>query len=110
MYKLFLDDKRKPKEVGFHETDWILAESFYDAIEYVMSLGVPHTISFDHDLGDDSHGKTGFDFAKWLVEQDMNGDYLIPDEFWFTVHSANPVGAANIQSYLDNYLRVKNDN
>lgn len=62
----------------------------------------------DHDLGTDREGNllpTGYDFAKWLIEMDMDGIITIPPDFAFTVHSANPVGAKNIQGYLMNYLQ-----
>jgi hypothetical protein len=32
----------------------------------------------------------------------------IPQDFQFYVHSKNPIGAKNIQMYLDNYLTMKN--
>ncbi|WP_371131695.1 cyclic-phosphate processing receiver domain-containing protein [Sulfuricurvum sp.] len=51
---------------------------------------------------------SGYDFAKWLVEMDMDGKIHIPEDFYFTVHSANPVGAKNIQEYLRNYLLCRN--
>lgn len=67
-------------------------------------------ISFDHDLGMDNERKvlpSGYDFAKWLVEMDMNGIISIPKDFTFTVHSANPVGAENIRTYLCSYMEFK---
>ena len=50
---------------------------------------------------------TGFDFAKWLVEMDMDNIYKFPENFSFHVHSANPVGKANIEGYLNNYLKSR---
>lgn len=38
---------------------------------------------------------------------DMDGKIEIPKDFYFTVHSANPVGAKNIQEYLMNYLKYR---
>ncbi len=37
----------------------------------------------------------------------MNLDYIFPDNFEFYVHSANPVGKQNIESYLNNYCKTK---
>jgi hypothetical protein len=48
------------------------------------------------------------DFAKWLVNLDLDG-ILMPDDFQFHVHSANPTGAANIQGLLDNYMASKKE-
>ena len=50
--------------------------------------------------------KTGFHCAKWLVDYCLDNDLRLPP---FQVHSANPVGRQNIQSYLDNakkYLKI----
>lgn len=103
--KLYLDDLRMPTE----EFDFI-ARSYEEAITIIQKHGCMSYISFDHDLGADDDGqllKSGFDFAKWLVEADINGIYLFADNFSFKVHSQNPVGKANIIALLDGYLRFK---
>jgi hypothetical protein len=75
----------------------------------VKTLGMPVAISFDHDLADahyigaESKEKTGYDFAKWLV--DFHLDNNITPDFDYKVHSMNPVGAKNIQTLLDNFVR-----
>lgn len=103
-YNLYLDDIRNPQD---NSKDWVIQRSFATAVHFVCKNGFPNFVSFDHDLGDDAP-QTGYNFAKWLVERDMDhGD--MPDDFSFNVHSANPVGAENIQRYLDNYLRIKNN-
>ena len=43
--------------------------------------------------------KTGMDCAKWLVDFCIDNDKRIPDYF---VQSANPVGAKNIASLINN--------
>lgn len=97
-YNLYVDDERNPKS----EIDFIVVRSYNEAIEYINTNGIPGYISFDHDLGSD---KTGYDLAKWL------GDKVISDAavmFRYFVHSANPVGAENINKYLEfisNYIR-----
>lgn len=101
-WKLYLDDIRTPKDPTY-----VISRTVEDAQNLVLTCGVPSFISFDHDLGTDNAGNllpTGYDFAKWLVEMDMNGKFTIPPNFGFTVHSANPVGAMNIEKYLVNYL------
>ena len=78
-------------------------------------------ISLDHDLGDSAmkewhtnvyHNykldynniteKTGYDCAKWLVEQWMDGKPIV-DVY---THSANAIGSANIMGYINNYRHV----
>lgn len=106
---LYLDDIRHPKYL--HE--YTIVRSYDEAIAYIEEHGIPQSISFDHDLGEDDKGNilpTGYDFAKWLVEMDMDGKYTIPEDFEFNVHSANPVGKENIESYLNNYIAFKKKN
>jgi hypothetical protein len=126
-WNLYLDDERTPKT----ERDWVIARSSEEAKNLVMKNGCPDYISFDHDLGfripDEMKDKnpsdfpmvetpigyfregviieeTGLDFAKWLIEQDMNGSIVIPENFEYNVHSANPVGAKNIKDLMASYL------
>ena len=120
MKYLFLDDERMPRDVkwlliggvGSWGADWQIVRSFDEAIKWVQDNGFPDVISFDHDLGlmhyanDYSDGKTGYDFAKWLVEYDMDTNTM-PGTFSFTVHSKNPQGTINIEKLLDNYIRFK---
>lgn len=105
MMKLYLDDVRDLPDESF-----LLARSYEEAVLFVKENGIPPFISFDHDLGVDENEKllpTGFDFAKWLVEMDMDNIYKFPENFSFNVHSANPVGKANIEGYLNNYLNFR---
>ena len=120
MKYLFLDDERMPKDVtwvrignvGHWGADWQIVRSLQEAKDWVLKNGFPDVISFDHDLGLDHYSgnysdkTTGFDFAKWLVEYDMDTNTM-PSNFAFTVHSMNPVGVQNIRSLLDNYIRQK---
>ncbi len=129
MKYLFLDDERMPRDVtwmliggvGSWGADWQIVRSFNTAVEWVLKNGIPDVISFDHDLGYEeydttnsglvivtkaSEEKSGYDFAKWLVEHDIDTGTM-PDSFKFTVHSMNPEGAKNIQMFLDNYLKFR---
>lgn len=104
-YTLFIDDVRFPKEspqlISYDLV--MIARSFEDAVSIVENYGCPTTISFDHDLGP---GPTGYDFAKWLVEKDLDRDgEFIPEDFSFVVHSANIVGSQNITHLLTAYLK-----
>lgn len=96
--RLYIDDIRNPKG----DFDKITRNS-EETINYLLRYGCPDFISFDHDLGGDD---TSIIIIKWMVEMDldMSGEF-IPDNFTFNVHSANPVGAANIEGYLGGYLR-----
>lgn len=99
---LFLDDERYPAP---DLKNWIIARCYESAVELIKSWRMPSYISFDHDLGSDL---TGYDFAKWIVEQDLNAAGLfIPKNFDFYVHSQNNIGAVNIRVYLTNYLEMK---
>lgn len=99
MAGLYIDDLRNPQQ------PLDIARNSQEAINYVKQNGCPSYISFDHDLGGDD---TAMNFVKWLVEYDMdqNGT-VIPENFDFNVHSANPVGAKNIESYLLSYLNQR---
>ena len=96
-WKLWLDDIRQVPD-----STWTCAHTVTQAQNLIKKYGVPDSISFDHDLGE---GLTGYDFAKWLCIKDDNKECIIPDDFTYTVHSANPVGAKNIQMYMDTYLK-----
>jgi hypothetical protein len=101
-YRLFIDDERYPPRDG---NEWVIARNYEEVFDIIEERGMPSFISFDHDLGDDE--PSGFHITKKLVELDMDGDQKFPSEFQYYVHSANPVGKANIEGYIDNYMRVK---
>jgi len=120
MKYLFLDDERMPGDVtwlmiggvGSWGADWQIVRSRREAQDWVLKNGFPNVISFDHDLGlmhyagDYSDRNTGMDFAKWLVEYDMDTGTM-PADFKYTVHSKNPEGAKNITQLLENYINFK---
>ena len=103
--RMFLDDIRTAK----YDYD-VIVRSYDEALTYVEENGIPNFISFDHDLGCDNKGnilKSGYDFAKWLVDMDIDEIYKFPKDFHFNVHSANPIGKNNIEAILNNYLKFK---
>jgi hypothetical protein len=112
MWNLFLDDLRSPSEAvnPLSITKWVIARSVTQAKELVAVRGAPIVVSFDHDLGVEE-GNDGYAFAKWLVEKDLDAiehhRSFLPPDFKFQVHSANPIGAANIEHLLTNWLRYK---
>lgn len=105
-YRMFVDDIRNPDWVYVNQdvSDWQVCRTMAEAQDVISDLGWPCWISFDHDLGDNI--PTGYDLAKWLVEQDLDSN-LMPQGWSYAVHSANPVGAANIKGLLDSYLSQK---
>ena len=115
---LFLDDDRNPKDVTWVNIPrnflWEVVRSHNEAVEWVEENGFPDVVSFDHDLadvhyaGDFSKEKTGYDFAKWLVERDLD-NHDMPEDFEFYVHSMNPVGAENISNLLQMYKLRRSD-
>jgi len=104
-YSLFIDDERDPPRNDGR--NWVVARDWEAVMMMLRIHGMPGFISFDHDLGIDNH--SGHDIAKFLIELDMGGDsdFEIPEEFDFYVHSQNPVGKANIEGLLRNYLQFR---
>lgn len=117
-YKIYLDDVRTP----IHES-WVTVRDFYEFVDKIEELGLENieVISLDHDLGPEAmkeyfknvatnyelhyeniNEKTGLDCAKWLVAESMVSKIPLPQIF---VHSANPIGAANIIGYINNFLK-----
>lgn len=103
-YKMFLDDLRDVEQYYPNE-EFVVCRTYQEAVDYVKAHGIPMFISFDHDLGDteNENEETGYTFAKYLIDYMM--DNRIATEFEYHVHSANPVGAMNIMSYLENAFK-----
>lgn len=97
-YTLFLDDERDPVDPNS-----VVCRSYEEAVLAVTFMGIPDHIDFDHDLG---YGRTGHDFAKWLVNRAIDGDGHMPKTY--AVHSQNHIGAENIRSTMDSYYRYIN--
>jgi len=105
-YKLYLDDIRDPKDSGYSSNDdWEICRTPEEAMQTIKVLGCPYFISFDHDMGMGTM-LTGMDLAKWIVKKNEKKEIFLPSAFSFKVHSANPIGAENIRSYLNNYLEM----
>lgn len=104
-YHLFIDDERNPPRNDGN--NWIVARDWEDVKLTLRREGFPKFISFDHDLGENTID--GYEIVKKLVEFDMGcGDLKFPANFAFYVHSQNPVGKRNIEHYLSQYLKVRN--
>lgn len=99
-YRLFIDDLRDPVS-----SSWMVARTSSAAIALLETCGCPYEISFDHDLGGDD---TAMVVVKRLIEMDLDaGGKYIPEDFIFSVHSANPVGKENILGLLQAYLKYR---
>ena len=98
-YVLFLDDVRDPGW-AFGD-DCLIARNVEEAVAKVCLLGLPHTISFDHDLG--KNQPTAMKFMWWLIECDLDGRYDLNNIKNVIIHSANPVGAQNLKALWDGY-------
>ena len=103
---IFLDDFRKPnKYVNMNLNKVYQAYSYNEFCSLVRKLyekyGYIDCVWFDHDLGDADAG-TGYDCAKYLVDFCIDHYMKLPE---YHIQSANPVGRANIDSYLKSYLK-----
>ena len=108
---LFLDDLRFPSEVTwvtlptYSDNEWIIVRSYAEAVAWILENGWPDFVAFDHDLGDIevvSEERTGYDFANWLIEYDLDGN-LMPENFNYVVHSMNHIGGKRITALFENY-------
>jgi hypothetical protein len=119
MTKIYLDDVRTPVDVE----KWVIVRSYEEFVDKVSQIGLENIelISLDHDLGDTAMAewhknvyhnytldynnikeKTGYDCAKWLVDQWEEGQPVV-DVY---THSANAIGSANIMGYINNYKHI----
>ena len=115
---LYLDDVRIPTE-----GEWEIVRNYDEFVAHIKLNGLENyeVISLDHDLGEGAMveyytnvkpnyeldynripEKTGMDCARYLVAEAMNKKIPLPTIY---VHSANPIGAANIIGYVNNYFR-----
>ena len=118
-WNLFIDDERELADVTwapwqvqekYRNEEWVIARTYGDAIIEVLNRGFPKFISFDHDLGHEKY--TGHYFATKLVENDIisgnkesRASYRFSTDFDYYVHSKNPIGKANIEGLLNNYMK-----
>jgi hypothetical protein len=114
---LYLDDIRTPKD-----DRWKVVRSYDEFVAHIKMNGLENyeTISLDHDLGDTAKDeyytnvrdnykidynniteKTGLDCAKFLVAESMTKGIPLPAIY---IHSANPIGSANMMGYINNYF------
>lgn len=126
-FRIYLDDVRTPESPNNEWVEgipeWTVVRSYDEFINAVTEIGLENieVISLDHDLGpsamaeyyknvhpnfkldyDNISEKTGYDVAKWLVNECIRLDIKMPEVY---THSANPIGSANIMGYINNYLK-----
>jgi hypothetical protein len=115
--RIYLDDVRTPIN-----NEWVVVRDYDSFVSEIKKWGLQNfeLISLDHDLGDSAMNeyynnvhpnytldynniveKTGYDVAKFLVSESMTSNIPLPQIY---VHSANPIGSANIMGYINNYL------
>ena len=115
--RLYLDDIRTPVD-----DDWIVVRNYDEFVAQLKlnGLGNFEVISLDHDLGEGAmveyytnvknnymldynniEERTGMDCCRYLVSESMNEKIPLPQIY---VHSANPIGSANMLGYINNYL------
>jgi hypothetical protein len=115
--RLYLDDIRTPVD-----DDWIVVRNYDEFVAQIKlrGLGNFEVISLDHDLGEGAmveyytnvknnymldynniKERTGMDCCRYLVSESMNEKIPLPQIY---VHSANPIGSANMLGYINNYL------
>lgn len=95
-YRLFIDDERFPVT-----PDWFVARNSFQAIKALELYGLPQEIAFDHDLGGQD---TSIGFINALESELIDRNLKFPKGFEYTVHSQNPIGAANIISKMDSLI------
>ena len=106
---IWLDDLRDPADprmdwlayspIG-REVEVIWLKDYFQFKNWILENGLPDGICFDHDLGEDT--PTGYDSAKWLVNYCLDNNISPPA---WSSQSANPVGKANINRLLKNFVR-----
>ena len=139
-YNLFIDDERVPFKKGtdfvyqqdsaydltgnrkYRTLNWLIVRNFGDFKETIEKLGLPETISFDHDLQDFHYyhyqtytfytGKidytvvegTGYECAKWLINYLIDNDLDAPE---ILIHTQNIIGAENIRKLFEDYKKSR---
>lgn len=93
--KLWLDDIRPAPDAS-----WTHCRTQGEASHFLRT-GLVEEISFDHDLGENAGD--GYSLAKEIEKSAAAGNMRRP--LVWHIHSANPVGRANIQAAMESHLR-----
>ena len=98
---IYMDDVRDAPS-----DQWIVlrnAEITYAFIVEFAKEGYQMVVSLDHDLGENK--RTGYDLLNWL-EKDIVTDENFRPNICFQIHSANPVGRANMERAIGAIMRL----
>ena len=118
-YNIFLDDVRVPTDVTWADVPidqhYSVVRNYNEFTNLIMLRGLPKFVCYDHDLADSHYRyglkhdiipyseykeRTGYDCAKWLVAYCADKNIKHPP---YVVHSLNPIGKKNIESYIESY-------
>jgi hypothetical protein len=97
-WKLYLDDVRDPDEQGWT----VIRSSIMAVVTIVKRKEIPEFMSLDHDLGEDDNTMRFLKELHHIWEDWGSEPDLIPG---YVVHSANPVGAKNIISFMESWKK-----
>lgn len=104
-WELWLDDVRNPEifaERLYHRefTCLLWARDTEQACYFVKTFGLPDFMALDHDLGlsYSGRGQTSMKFLRWLSRYSDD----CPE---YGIHSDNPEGAKNIESFMRSWKR-----
>lgn len=93
-------------EEMFEGAEIHIVRRYDEAIAWIDKNACPDFIFFDHDI--QSELKTGFDVLKYLIEKDLDENYLNKKVQIF-FHTQNNIGRSNMQNYWNNYKRYINE-
>lgn len=101
---LFLDDERSPPD----PERWAVARSHGSFTSLIKQLD-PIVISFDHDLGADEAGSPlpdGIRCMRALIDLAIRQPTALTSLRLVILHSANPIGRANLRGLLESAQRA----
>lgn len=89
-WELYIDDERFP------DKPIIIARTSREAILMVGYWGCPSCIHFDYDLAD----KNVEEFIDWFEGQLEQGNFTLPVDFTYAIHSSNKEGRVRIKERM----------
>lgn len=117
-WNLFIDDLREPQHVKWamggpsseYTQAWVqavVARTVSEAIDQLERHHfLPNCISFDHDLGPGEPPAT--EVMWYLINGHLDAKWNCDEIYGVQVHSANPVGAANLLALWEGFCRFHN--
>lgn len=103
-WEMFIDDERFPADSISKSV--VIVRSSKEAIDFCNAVqSFPKNIMFDHDLGG---ADTSMKFINWMIDRlyiDEPRVFKLREDFTFSVHSQNPIGAANITATMNNIIK-----